>query len=287
MQNLIFTNERGQSIKLKNSGPFLLQKFDPDPPKTTMLTTKAPGQDGKTVQGVLLDERVLSIQVAVLGDNSQDMFVRKKQLNSAFNPKLEGTLFYSNGSGEYIIKCRVNSVTPKDRHEPVQQFLIQLDCFNPFWMDVQESKEEIALWVGDFHFPLIIPPDGITMGHRISNLIVNVCNKGDVECGMRIEFTALATVVNPSLFNVYTRKFIKVRRTLQAGDKLNINTSFANKRVEIVKSNGTVTNVFNWIDLQTTFLQLAVGDNLLRYDAEKGLDNLEMAVYYRPLYVGV
>jgi hypothetical protein len=45
--------------------------------------------------------------------------------------------------------------------------------------------------------------------------------------------------------------------------------------------------VFNYIDLQTTFLQLDIGDNLLRYDAESGLDNLEVAIYFTPKYVGV
>lgn len=55
----------------------------------------------------------------------------------------------------------------------------------------------------------------------------------------------------------------------------------------MIKSNGTKINVFNYIDLASEFLQLKVGDNLLRYDAEKGLDNLEMALYYKPLYIGV
>ena len=104
---------------------------------------------------------------------------------------------------------------------------------------------------------------------------------------MRIEFKSLATVVNPSLFDVYTRKYIKIKRTLNAGDKLVVNTNFGNKRVEMIRSNGVRQNVFYYIDLNSTFLQLAPGDNLFRYDAEQGLDNLEMALYYKPLYIGV
>ena len=42
----------------------------------------------------------------------------------------------------------------------------------------------------------------------------------------------------------------------------------------------------NYIDLESDFFQLAPGDNLLRYDAENGLDNLECAIYYTPKYVG-
>lgn len=85
------------------------------------------------------------------------------------------------------------------------------------------------------------------MGHRESSLIVNMNNSGDVECSMRVEFTALASVVNPSILNIYTQEYIKVKRTLQSRDKLIISTYFANKRVELIR-NGITTNVFNYID---------------------------------------
>lgn len=287
MQKLLYTNSRGQSIELKNSGPFLLQKFDPDTPKSTILSSKAPGQDGKTYHGTLLEERVLNIEVAVFGDNSADMYAQRKKLCSIFNPKLTGTLTYTNDNGEYKIGCStLDSPSPKSRHEPMQEFLIQLSCPNPYWLDIFETKEEIALWIGSFEFPLEISTTGIEMANRVSNLIVNANNIGDVECSMKIEFTALASVVNPSILNVYSQEFIKVKRTLVAGDKLVINTEFGNKKVEMIH-NGVSTNVFNYIDLETTFLQLDVGDNLLRYDAENGIDNLEVAIYFTPKYVGV
>ncbi|WP_423739170.1 phage tail family protein [Clostridium sporogenes] len=290
LQKLIFKNERGQSIELGNSAPFILTKIEgTGSPKTTILTSKSPGQDGRSHHGTLLEERILPIEGAIVGDTVEDMYTKRQKLCSIFNPKINGTLTYINNASEHVINCIVDTPpTFKESVDDMQEFLIQFYCPDPLWMDLIEEKEEIALWIGDFHFPLIIPEEtGIIMGHRVSNLIVNAKNKGDVECGMRIEFKALATVVNPSLFDVYTRKYIKVKRTLQAGDKLVINTSFGNKRVEMIKSNGTKINVFNYIDLASEFLQLKVGDNLLRYDAEKGLDNLEMALYYKPLYIGV
>lgn len=289
MQKLIFENSRGQNITITNSAPFLLQKFDPEPPKSTIITTKAPGQDGKTHHDTLLDERALSVQVAILADSSEGMFEKRKQLYAIFNPKLDITLVYENSAGKYKIQCSVQeSPTPKDRHEPVQEFLIQLYCSDPYWKELDEIKVEMAEWIGDFQFPFEIPEEtGVEMGHRMSTLIANCFNAGDVECGIRIEFTALASVVNPSILNVYTQEFIKVKRTLSAGDKLVINTDFGNKRVTMIKDDGTKSNVFNYIDLQSTFLQLTVGDNLLRYNAEQGIDNLDVGIYFTPRYVGV
>ncbi|URZ15806.1 phage tail family protein [Clostridium felsineum] len=288
MQELTFTNSKGQYITFGNTAPFLLEKFDPDPPKSTILTSKSPNQDGKTYHGTLLDERVLNIEIAILGDSSNDMFLKRQYFYNVFNPKLDITLTYTNDVGTHIIKGVVqDSPTPKDRTITSQEFLIQLFCPSPYWQELEEIKKEMALWVSDFEFPLEIPDKvGIEMGHRSSNLIVNACNTGNVECSMRIEFTALATVGSPSIVNVYTKEFIKVKRTLVSGDKLVINTEFGNKKVEMVH-NGVSTNVFYYIDLQTTFLQLAVGDNLLRYNAEQGIDNLEVAIYFTPKYTGV
>ena len=117
-------------------------------------------------------------------------------------------------------------------------------------------------------------------------MIVNVLNKGDVATGMRIQFKALATVENPSLFNVNTRDYFKINKIMEAGEVITVNTHFQNKKVELNK-NGVISNAFNWIDFQSTFLQLDPGDNLFRYDADEGLGNLEVSIYFNPQYLGV
>ena len=78
---------------------------------------------------------------------------------------------------------------PKNRNDLIQKFLIQLYYPDQYWKDIQETKEEIALWLGNFEYSLKILPEGILIGHRVSNLIVNVNNLGDVKCGMIVGFT--------------------------------------------------------------------------------------------------
>lgn len=290
MQKIIFENEKGQRVEFKNSRPFILTDIEGvGGVETSLITTKSPYQDGTTHHNTLLNERILVIKGGIMGLDKEDMFKKRQELSSIFSPKMEGRLTYKNDALERSIDCVIElGPTWGNRVRRMQEFMIQLYCPNPFWQDIYESKEEIAYWVGDFEFPLEIPIEtGIEMGHRESTLIVNVFNKGDVECGMRIEFKALGTVVSPSIFDINTRKYIRVKRNLQAGDKLIINTSFGNKRVEMIRSNGIRENVFHYIDLDSEFLQLTPGDNLLRYDAEEGIDNLEVSIYYKPLYLGV
>lgn len=287
MQNIVYQNKRGQNIELSNAPPFILTKLEGNgSPKTTVLSTKAPGQDGVTQEDTLLEEGVINIESTIKGLSPEDVFKKWRQICNIFNPKLTGTLIYTNDDGAYKINCSPEAITPKQRFGNKLDFLIQLFCSDPYWYNIEEFKEEIAVWVGDFEFPLEITSDGIEMGHRVSSLIVNINNPGDAEIGMRVEFTALATVVNPSILNVYTQEFIKVKNTLEAGDKIVIITHYGNKSVQLIK-NGVSTNIFSYIDLQTTFLQLAVGDNLLRYDTESGIDNLEVSIYFIPKYVGV
>ena len=222
-----------------------------------------------------------------MGESKADTDRLVREVSKVLNGKLNSKLIYTNHYKSYSIDCNVEVVQEGQRVRRMQKLIIQLFCPNPFWSDIDELKEEVALWEGAFEFPLEIPEDtGIEMGYRVSNLIMNVVNDGDVECGMTIEFLCTGTVKNPSLFNVYTREFIKVNQTFIAGDKLSITTQFANKRIELTRG-GTTTNILHYMDINSTFLQLDVGDNVFRYDADEGIDNLEVSIYYKPQYLGV
>ena len=286
MEELVFTSGRG-TVTIGGAPPYILNSFDAGAPKSNLITTSAPGQDGKTVESQLLEERAPSITLTIHGDSVDDLYQKRRKLFAIFSPKLSGTLQYTNDAGTRAIPCVVDGEpTVKPRVGCGMQILIQLFCPDPYWLDTEETKMGIALWMGDFSFPFSIPQNvGIELGHRVSNLIVNAYNPGDVPCGLRIEFTALATVEKPSILNVNTRELMKVKRTMAAGDKIIINTALGNETVRM-NHGGVETNVMNYIDIESDFFQLAPGDNLLRYDTESGIDNLECAIYYTPKYVG-
>lgn len=288
MAKLIYTNERGQSLTFGDAAPLLVTKIDGlGSPQNEIYRQKSPYQDGATVTHTALDERELVLEGVILA-NAQDRQKYRQVLLQTFNPKLKGTLVFERYGTKKQIECipELAPSFPSNMQENYQQFLITLLCPNPFWQDVERTKAEIAIWRGALEFPLELVEEGIEMGFREPSLIVNIYNPGDVPCGMEIRFKALATVVNPSLFNVNTREFLKINKTMTAGEAIIVTTHFGNKRVESWL-NGVSTNAFNWLDLSSTFLQLDPGDNLLRYDAEEGLDNLEVDIYYTPQYLGV
>ncbi|MCD3351258.1 phage tail family protein [Clostridium botulinum D/C] len=277
-----------KEIILSNAKPFILETIDnTSSNNANIYSSNSAGVDGISIDDVTLQEKLLPINAGIVALNKEDLDRKRAYLSSFFNPKDSFELIYTNNTTTRKIKGRVQSIVFQEPVSTIQKFLIQMLCPNPYWQDLKEIRTNIAMWEGDFQFPLEIPQEGIEMGHRVSNLICNIYNAGDVKCGIRIQFKALASVQNPSFFNINTRQFIKVNQTLKAGDVLEITTDFSNKRIELIQDNGVRKNVLHWLDLDSDFLQLNVGDNLFRYDAEKGIDNLEVAIYHTPLYLGV
>lgn len=285
-EKFIFENEKGQQIEFSIWSAFFLQNIDGiSGLKNTIYSSKGMGQDGSTNTGSTLDDRNIVIQGAI----TENKELNREKLLSIINPKLKSKLIYIDENVKKYVECIVETapIIPKENNP---KFQISLLCNNPYWKDYIDSKVNIALWKGDFHFPLVIPQDnGITMGHREPSLIVNVLNNGQVKTGMIIEFFARGTLSNPSLFNVNTREFIKINKGMVAGEKFIINTNYSKKKI-LQNLNGVTTDILNYLDIVgggDTFLQLDVGDNLFRYNADSNLDNLEVNIYFSPQYLGV
>lgn len=123
----------------------------------------------------------------------------------------------------------------------------------------------------------------VELGYRLTKQIVEVDNIGDVETPIRAIFRAHGTVEKPYIQDVETREMLRINRTLQAGDVLEITTEFGNKNVYL---NGEKAH--HYLDyLNSTWLQLKPGINLIKYGAESGTEVLECRLYFTPRYLGV
>ena len=289
-EKVIFENDKGQRIEIGYSFPYFFQGLSgQDGVEANITKVSGAGQDGSTITNVVLADRDLRLQGAIKGSSKDEIAKYRAKLLKVFNPKSKGWLQYEYGNLKRRIRCQIEIgpvFSKKNNSYKFQEFLVDFICPNPYWQDVNVVKSEIAIWRGALEFPLELTENGIEIGFREPSLIVNVFNSGDVTCGMKIQFKALATVVNPSLFNVNTREYFKINRTMEAGEIITVTTHFQNKKVELNK-NGVISNAFNWIDLNSTFMQLEPSDNLLRYDADDGIDNLEVSIWHTPQYLGV
>ena len=279
-----YINEADESITLRQRRPFFIENIDgTGAVKHIVSTFKAPNQDGGVFISGSLDMRNIVIEGRIIGNSIEEAYDLRKFLLDVFNPKHKGRLIFKNLS----IPCIVEEapVFKADSHR-TPAFFISLLCTSPYFETVEEIKRLLAGWHPNFEFELEIPiGEGIEMGYREESLIIAVENMGSVPCGATFEFIAQGIVEDPFLIDVVTGKFIKLNRVMQPGEIVVVSTHFANKKVLSSLEGGT--NAFSSLDEDSTFLELDVGTNLLRYDARRNLNNLEVNVYFRPQYLGV
>ena len=65
-----------------------------------------------------------------------------------------------------------------------------------------------------------------------------------------------------------------------------LSTGYGEKSVKLSRG-GVESDAFRYLDVDSSYLQLAVGDNLFRYSADTNAENLEVSIYHNNLYLGV
>lgn len=292
MERLIYTNPLGKSVELSVRTNYIMKNIDgTGAVEMDIQSTSSYNQDGENYGGNSLRPRFIDVELAVVANGREDMAKKRQELIKVLNPKLGlGKIEYEYGGVRRRIEGlpeKSPSFVPGNRGKDyIQETLIVFYCPDPYWQELKETKSEIAKWQPSFSFPLSIPEEGIEMGYREPSLIVNVFNGGDVKTGMKIKFRASGTLENPELFSVNTREYFRMNTTMQPGDVITVTTHQFNKRIELER-NGVVSNDFNSMHWDSTFLQLDPGDNLFRYDAKDGLDNLEVDIYHTSKSLGV
>lgn len=284
MHKLTFTNSLGNSIVL-GPKPFRVIKIDgTGGTEADIQMQKAPYQDGQTYIDALLSEKVIEVELAILSSSSEEMFQLRRKLTNVFNPKLgPGLLKYEYPGGVREIEAVPESspVFPggiQNNFGGFQRAFVTMICPAPFWLDPLEQVVKLVDFVANFRFPFHFPVSFSVRGDTRT-----LINDGDVPTPIMVEFRGRA--VNPRVTNVTTGEFIQVNREIPEGYRLIINTEFGRKRVSIIAPDGVETNAFHYIDLDSTFFDLEVGENQLSFITSGG--SPEVYVHFKKRYLGV
>lgn len=253
----------------------------------TIYKTNSMGQHGDTYIGQRYEPREITIAGSINSTDKDRVLELRRRAEKILNAELDAKLIYTYKDFVRVIDCKVDGRPQFKTSKVFMQYSIPITCCNPFWREETEAKKDIAAWVSNWEFDFEIPEEGIELGYREPSVIVNVYNEGDVKSGMRVEFRAVGTVVNPILLNVNTQEYIRLlNTTMVAGDVITINTEYGSKGA-VLKRDGEEVDYFRYIDVDSTFMQLAIGDNVFRYDAEEGVSALEATIYHNNKYLGV
>ena len=282
---LTYINEQNQTVTFSKDKPYkLLDLQGTGAIETDVQTQKAPFQDGLTYVDTLFEEREINIEFMMI-DN--DINNKRATISSIFNPKIKGKLQYNINGKTFEIKTIVS--TPPtfptgrvNRGLDYQKVLITLIGPLPFWLEDFEHEQKMAALIGGLTFPISMDP---YMTFEEAGDVVAVSNNGDVPTPVEIEFNGPA--VNPKIENLTTGEFIEVSQTLLENEKLLISTEFGNKTVTLVDSNENETNGFHYLNLNSNFWSLEVGENLISYSADEGEEDAVVNVKWKERFVGV
>lgn len=260
----------------------------------THYTYKYPGQVGESLMSTSLGTRDdIKIVGWVVATTELEMTSLKKTLNSFINPQEPMEIIYQDYTLQFSPDSTVRySVNISENNEVICKFQITGVAHDPLFRDSTENSLLFATTHEMFHFPLIISPDldegGVIFGARTDSLIADVVNKGDVSTGIRVVFRAKGTLTNPKLIKIDTQETISIQKVLVAGEEVEINTNIGSKYViGRLSETSEYTNYFVYRTLSSKWLNLSPGKNSFRYDADDGIDNLEVFIYFQDKYLEV
>lgn len=270
----------------------------------SQYTYKFAKQVGVYVASTSLETRSVSIVGWIVAENEDIMTKRKAKLNSFVNPQEDIQIEYKN---KYLIFSPETSIQysredQKDNNEVVAQFKIFGTAANPLFMDLESSSVLNVGYEASFHFPLVINSEvlkdsdepeqkhdmpTIVFGVKKNNRFIIITNIGSVPIGMTIKMKAISGVLNPSLTNLNTQEFFKVNKNFVQNEEVEIETTIGSKHIYGRSEFGEWRNYFKYRDFNSTWLQLATGNNIFQYDADSGVDNLQVSIEFRNGYLEV
>lgn len=295
VENIVLSNEElGQSLELdKVITPwFILDYIDWGQIKADQSTNKYVGQHGESLVSNMLGTRDVELSGWVIARSDDDMSRRKRFLNRFVNPLQRmivtyndyAIAFYPGTTIEYDDKTAENN-------EVVCKFMIEGTAYDPMFKDRNSTNVVAAQVTPMFHFPLVIPeqpdpPGGVVFGLIETSLTMNVFNAGSISTGMVITFRARGSVKNPRITNINTQEYFALSKQLEAGEVVKINTNVGSKSIRGY-IDGETKNYFMYRDFGSTWLQLALGDNLFVRSADENVDNLEVTIEFYNRYLEV
>ncbi len=243
-------------------------------PINTINTSSIAGYDGATYISEQMQMR--NITVTLLLKSVED----KQLVYDTFKIKKTGIFQYDDKK----IECKVESIDIPTYQKPIQAF-VSLLCPQPYFTAIEPNTKLMSAVAPLFRFPFHFN-GAFKFSERMASVIENFVNDSSVEVYPIIEFVAKTSLENPSIMNINTYEKAKVNISMNAGDKVIIDTRKGYKNITLIR-NGVESDIFNLKADDFRFFKLYVGDNYLKYDADVNPGGLQTTIKWESLYGGV
>lgn len=283
MYSLIVEKENEERLELTNQETkWQIASIEGLNPSDADITTKELANwDGSVFVDSRVESRDITIEMYINGDTETNRI----ELYSFFRPKEYIKLYFKTSARNvYIIgyteKVELNHF---DKHQIMQ---ISIQCPNPFFKSVPENESRLSNTIGGFYFPFAIDKIGVEFTTYEGERIITVINYGEVSTGVRFFMTFNGNTTNPAIYNRDTGEYIRLIDTYSRGDEIEIDTTKGNRVVKKLSDLGS-TNLIQYLDINTTWIQLNSGRNRFSLKADSGVDNIVVEIYNSTYYQGL
>lgn len=282
MYTLKVKNSTGDVLNLSSNPNYIVYKVDGlTPVKATINSSVNSTQDGSVINSTRVESRNIVIYMTIEGAVEENRI----NLYKYFTPKREIILYFSNDTRDVYIEGVVELIEC-DLFTNKQIAQISIICSKPYFKDIDVLTTSFSDISKLFEFPMDVPEIGVELSSVNVNIRKTILYAGDVETGINIKLFANGTVVNPVIYDVFRKTYLKLNMTLEEADTILINTNVGEKSVTLIRD-GVSSNALGYMSPDSSWFTLYAGDNVFTYDCESGSSNLDITFTTSLLYGGV
>ena len=232
-------------------------------PPNDIKSVKSPYQIGSTLIGQVIEPRQIEIEFAVITEDKDLLFQRKREVIKAFNPvQRTGNLTYIDAADN---KYQINAVPEqapsfKEDQGTYQNITLNLHAPDPRWYNPD--------------------PVNITL-----NQSTELINSGDTVTP--IEITLEGPMSNPVIINKTAGKKIRLNHSIGSGEKITINTKFGSKSIFLYDSLDRRRKAFSLLSFDSQLFGLKAGSNIISFGASNMNDTSNAVISYKKRYLGI
>ena len=271
-----YVNANGDTLVFDYDHGYLINKpTGIDTIQVSLSQAQGIDQVGSTVQSATVQARPVTISGRVVGANWE---ARKTALVAAVRPDIPGKLY----ADDYFLDVYVTATPTVEARGKMAHFQFSLNAAYPYWQ--KADKVALSLFGVEklFKFPWNMSR-AYQFGQLMEAQFLNIVNNGQLPVPFTATFTATDTVENPKITNVKTGAFMLLNKTMEPGETVVVENTHG--RTYVTSSvDGSIRGA---LDLDSTLFRLAVGDNVLKPEADSGLDQLDVQITFAPEKPGV
>lgn len=271
-----YVNERGGEIVFIYPNGYIINK--PSGIDTVSIRlSQATGinQVGATVQSRSIQPRAVTVSGRLVGPWQS---VNKDNLLSVVRPDLRAK-FYADDFYLDVYPTATPTVEPR---KSAAAFQFSLLAAYPYWQNGKGTRSVLSGLAYRFKFPWNISRE-YTFGEVMASQFINVYNRGQLPVPFTVTFNALGPCVNPRITNIYTGQFLAIEKALVGGERVVV--EITHDRTYVTSSiDGDVRGA---LSLDSSLTRLEVGDNVLKPEADEGMEDLMVSMDFATETIGI